>query len=189
VRLFLAINLPPAVRASIHRATQSMREAAPHATWVSPDHLHLTLKFLGEQPDDVATTLSDALTPVAAACPRLTLRLRGLGAFPNSRAPRVVWLGVEPQPPLELLHHGLESTCARLGYEVDGRAFRPHVTLARVRERLTPAGARSLAVAAREVKLSAAAAVRSLDVMASHLTSKGPEYTVVSALALGGGDR
>ena len=59
--------------------------------------------------------------------------LQGIGAFPNFRRARVVWIGVEQEPRLELLHHDLELACEQEGFEVEGRPFRPHITLARVR--------------------------------------------------------
>src|ERR687893_71978 len=128
-RLFLAINLPVSERRAIREATAAVRAAGQHVSWVAEESLHITLKFLGEQPAASVEDLRATLAGVAARCPPLTLRLGGVGAFPSLRAPRVVWLGVEREPQLELLHHDVEIACASLGHELDGRAFRPHVTL------------------------------------------------------------
>ena len=120
-----------------------MRKAASHANWVSEDNLHLSVKFFGELPDGAPEELAAELAPVGAAHQPFELRMSGLGAFPNLRAPRVVWMGVKHAPRLELLHHAVEATCAANGYPLDARAFRPHITLARVRCALPLADARA----------------------------------------------
>jgi RNA 2',3'-cyclic 3'-phosphodiesterase len=186
VRIFLAINLPPGERRAIRGATAPMREAARGISWVDEDNLHLTMKFFGEQPEEAVPPLRDALAGAVRDADAPELALGGLGAFPNLRAPRVVWLGVGADPRLELLHHDVERACAALGYEVEGRAFRPHVTLGRVRERLSGEAARALAAAAREVRYASTVRARSLDLMASRLGAQGARYTVLAAIPLGG---
>jgi 2'-5' RNA ligase len=186
VRLFLAINLPPAERRAIRDATARMREAASGISWVNEDNLHLTMKFFGEQPEDALPRLRDALAGAVRDVEAPELGLGGLGAFPNLRAPRVVWLGVGAEPRLELLHHDVERACAGLGYEVEGRAFRPHITLGRVKGRLSGESARALAAAAREVHYASSVRARSLDLMASRLGAQGAKYTVMAAIPLGG---
>lgn len=163
-----------------------MRGAAPDIAWVSEERLHLTLKFLGEQPADRASALEGALAPVAARQAPLTLAMGGLGAFPNLRAPRVVWLGVAPDARLELLQHDVEHGCAALGFALDGRAFRPHVTLGRARTQPAADAARALATAARAVRLALRSDVGSLDLMASELSRDGARYSRLAAMPLGG---
>ena len=185
MRLFLAVNLPPATRRAIHSATAPMREAAVLVSWVAEPRLHLTVKFLGEQPQHEAERLRETLRPAVATHPALSLVIGGLGAFPNLRSPRVVWMGVEHDPRLELLHHAVESICGTLGHEVDGRAFRPHITLGRVRDRLAAPVARALSGAARGVEFAGRMDMTTLDLMESELMPTGPRYRVVAALPLG----
>lgn len=185
MRLFLAINLPLDERRTIVRATSPMREAARGVSWVTEERLHLTMKFFGERPPDAEASLAAALRPVLASHQPLALRLGGLGAFPNLRVPRVVWLGVEREPRLELLQHEIERACAELGYEVDGRAFRPHITLGRARSPLPSSDARALAAAARGVGYEGEIEVRTVDLMASELLPAGARYTVRAAIPLG----
>jgi 2'-5' RNA ligase len=168
-----------------------MRDAARGISWVTEERLHLTLKFLGEQTEGAVAPLQQALAQVLSLHPPVTLQLEGLGAFPNLRAPRVVWLGVERDPKLELLQHDVERACANLGYELEGRAFRPHITLGRMKERhrLSPRAARALASAARSVTYTGSANVDSLDLMASQLKPDGPQYTVLAAISLRGGGK
>lgn len=186
VRLFIAINIPAAERHAIRVATAAMREAAPHVSWVTEDHLHITLKFLGEQPDSVVDSLRAALSGVARAHRAPRLELGGVGAFPNLRAPRVVWLGVEQDGKLELLHHDIESACEALGHDVEGRVFRPHITLGRVRRELGREQTRTLASAARAVTYAGVVEATSIDLMESQLTPSGPRYMVRAEVPLGG---
>jgi 2'-5' RNA ligase len=186
VRLFLALNLPARVRAGLYAATAPMRAAAPALAWATEERFHLTLKFLGDQPEERIAALDRALGAVTPRHAPLVLQVAGLGAFPNLRAPRVVWVGVGHDPKLELLHHDVERTCHALGYDLDGRAFRPHITLGRVRDRLAPPVANALARAARRVSYAAAAEVGSVDIMASELEPSGARYTMLATLPLGG---
>jgi 2'-5' RNA ligase len=192
VRLFIAINLPGAERRAIAEATAPLRDAAPSVGWVDETRLHLTLKFIGERPADAAAALAAALRGAAAPHAPLTLEIGGLGAFPTKRRPRLIWLGVAPDPKLELLHHDVEAACAALGYDVEGRAFRPHLTLGRVRQHarggagVDAAAAAALARSAREVQDRWTAEVRSVDLMESVLGKGGPRYTLVDAAPLGG---
>src|SRR4051794_41692980 len=109
------------------------------------------MKFLGDVDDAGAERLVAAADGVAARHRPFELTLGGVGAFPNFRRARVVWMGVESEPRLELLHHDLETVCSDAGFEVEGRPFRPHITLARVRAPMTLDRARPFARAARRV--------------------------------------
>src|SRR3954463_5812253 len=93
VRLFLALELDQRERRAIRLATAPMRKAASEARWVAEDNLHLSIKFFGEQPDTAPAKLTALLASVGAAHQPFDLRVSGLGAFPNLRSPRVVWMG------------------------------------------------------------------------------------------------
>lgn len=175
MRLFLALNLDPEVRRRIHAATHALRAATPDARWVDESKLHLTLKFLGEQPETLVAPLSAALDQAAARSHELDLQFGAIGAFPNFRRPRVVWVGVAPDPKLELLHHDIEVACEGLGLGVEGRPFRPHVTLARVDK---DDGA--LRQAAKGLKVREVSVVDSVDLM----LSAGGRYRVLHAAAM-----
>src|SRR5688500_2162747 len=106
MRLFLALTLPAATRLAMWETAAQLRETAPaEIGWRPAEKLHLPLKSLGDQPDDVPGRLAAALGPALAAHRPADLELRGVGAFPTMRRPRVVWIGVRPEPRLELLHH------------------------------------------------------------------------------------
>lgn len=184
MRLFLAINLPPEVRREIVAATAPLREGVPELAWIREPQLHLTLKFLDEQPEDRLEAIQMALAAVASRHREPLLALGGIGAFPNFRRARVVWMGVTPEPRLELLHHDIETTFASLGFELDGRPFRPHLSLARVRNALPEDRLRALARVARETEYRTDFVVHTIDLMQSKLGPGGSSYSTLLAAAL-----
>jgi 2'-5' RNA ligase len=185
VRLFIAINLPQSERQSIHHAIAPLREVARSVTWVAPECIHLTMKFLGEQSPEAVASMRAALGAVARRFQPPRLEIGGLGAFPHLRSPRIFWMGIASDPKLELLHHDLELACEALGHEVDARPFRPHVTLGRVKRDVNAEQIATLARLATNVRYRATIEVRSIDVMQSELSSTGPRYTVLAAVPLG----
>jgi 2'-5' RNA ligase len=184
VRLFLAINFPPDARREIANATSPLREIAPELGWTAEDRLHLTLKFLGEQAELRVDALAAALAKTAIQHRELLMSVGGIGAFPNFRRARVVWMGVSQDPRLELLHHDIEVAYDALGCELEGRPFRPHLTLARVREPLPVERMRDLWRAAKRIDYTTEFIVRSIDLMQSDLSSGGPKYTTVVSAPL-----
>jgi 2'-5' RNA ligase len=184
VRLFLAINLPDNVRQGVADATAGLRDAAPQLSWIPEARLHLTLKFFGEQPAEIVEPLRETLSGVATRHRTLSVDLGGIGAFPNFRRARVVWMGVSHEPRLELLHHDVEVACEQLGFEIEGRPFRPHLTLARVKHALDEPTLRALARAGKSVDYRDEVVIDSIDLMHSELSSSGSTYTCLAAAPL-----
>ncbi|MEO7084164.1 MAG: RNA 2',3'-cyclic phosphodiesterase [Gemmatimonadaceae bacterium] len=184
MRLFLAINPPEEVRRETNAATAALRAAAPELSWVAEERTHLTLKFLGEQPDERLDEIQAMLAAVASRHRDLLMTLGGVGAFPNFRRARVVWIGVTPDPRLELLHHDLDVACERLGFAVEGRPFRPHITLARVKDPLAEDRLRELSRTSKATRYRTDFIVRSIDLMKSELTQTGTVYTTLVSAAL-----
>lgn len=186
MRLFVALELQPAVAEALDLAVVPLRDTEPALSWVPRDKLHLTMKFLGEVEEPAIAAVQRAADAVAARHRPFDMRLEEVGAFPNFRRVRVVWIGVENEPRLELLHHDLEIACGELGYEVEGRAFRPHITLARGRAPLPVDRARRFARVARGVDFAADTNVTSLVLMESALAPSGARYRRIHAAPLGG---
>jgi 2'-5' RNA ligase len=187
MRLFLALELPPATADEVVEAVAPLQgEREPRVSWVPAHKLHLTLKFLGEADESRVVALVAAADEVAARHRPFEMELAGVGAFPNFRRPRVVWMGVESEPRLELLHHDVEIAAAETGYEVEGRPFRPHITLARVREPMSTDQARALARAARTITFSATTLVDRLTLLDSASVGPGAHYRRLHAATLGG---
>jgi 2'-5' RNA ligase len=102
--------------------------------WVKPEHVHLTLKFLGDVLPEKIVHIRQAMDRAIIGQTAFTLLARGLGCFPNLSRPRVLWMGLEPHPALTQLQQGLESELTPLSFAPENRAFRPHLTLARMHQ-------------------------------------------------------
>ena len=178
MRLFVALNLPPAVREALWAATTPLRELGLPVNWVRGDGIHLTLKFLGEVGDDREAEVAAALGRAAAGARTLPLALEGFGAFPDFHRPRVVWAGITPEPGLEILQHRVEQEFAPLGFPTEARPFRPHVTLGRARREARPRDLAGLESALARLEFAETAVVSALDLMQSMLGSGGAVYKV-----------
>jgi 2'-5' RNA ligase len=176
VRLFLALDLDASAKAALAEATEGLRAQAPDFSWTAEPKLHLTLRFLGEQPQDVANMIGPVMLDVAAAHRAFPMKLRHVSAFPNFRRARVVWMGVDPDPRLELLHHDVEIACERLGLGIEGRPFRPHVTLARVRDAAGEEKMRPFARLAKRVDFEREVMVDEIVLMHSKPARDGTTY-------------
>jgi len=133
MRLFVAIEIEHEIRERINEFASSVRAKVPGARWVRPEGLHITLKFLGNVAETRRAEIEHALRSVRGHS--FALSLRHLGAFPNARSPRVLWVGIESGPDLERLASAVDKQMGSVGFEREQRAFSPHVTLARFNER------------------------------------------------------
>lgn len=133
MRLFTGLDLPAGVVRNLEALIGRLRPAA-RIQWSPPANLHITTKFIGEWPEQRLEELRTALAAVPVAGP-LAVRIRSLGFFPNERAPRVFWCGVEATG-LDSLAAATDVATARLGIPAETRDFSPHLTLARIKKRL-----------------------------------------------------
>src|SRR5437667_7250043 len=129
MRLFVALEIPSAVRENLANLLQSLRAVSPQSKWVRPENLHVTLKFIGEAPEAKLAGIRVALAGVRSEQP-VTLEFRGLGFFPNEKHPRVFWAGIEASANLKTLAADIESALEKLRPR-ENREFSPHLTLAR----------------------------------------------------------
>lgn len=136
MRLFVAIDPAPEVQARIaQHIDKALRPRAPSAKWIEAGNLHLTLAFLGETEASKVEALSEALTRVAAAHDRFSLRFEGGGSFGAPRRPRVLWIDARgDREALSALQRDVEAAVLPPESRSSGRAFSPHLTLARSRE-------------------------------------------------------
>ena len=134
MRLFAAMPLPEPARAGVAGLLERLRCKDLPVRWVRDDNVHLTLKFFGEVAADRLGGIEQAIRTANEGSAPLEMRLDELGAFPNTRRPRVLWVGLEAPPALELLQDRLERQCDAIGFAPEGTPFRPHITLGRVRE-------------------------------------------------------
>jgi 2'-5' RNA ligase len=108
---------------------EEVRGFAPEARWIKNESLHITLKFVGETPEDEVARLKQSLEMVNAGS--FAIKLRGLGFFPEARAPRVFWAGIEAGEELASLAAKVDDMTAQLGIPREEHGFTPHLTLAR----------------------------------------------------------
>ena len=187
LRLFIAIELPAEVRAALAAAQRSLQSRGRGLRWVDPDGAHLTLKFLGETAADRVEAITTALATAAAAAHPFTLHTAGLGAFPGTKAPRVVWLGVSGElDRLRRLASDVERLVAPLGFPSEARGFSPHLTLARTARDLTGAERAALGVAVAESVAPASVAwqVTAVSLMRSTLGPGGARYCRIVSVSL-----
>lgn len=150
IRTFIAVEVNDEIRPAISRRqdevkdrlSHDLRKLAPDARlqWTHPESIHLTLKFLGEIDESQIERICAALNEVADAASPLSLEIGGLGAFPDARAPRVLWLGLadpagSPQQIARLTHAAgdLDRALRSFGFESESKTYSPHLTLARIK--------------------------------------------------------
>ena len=133
LRCFIALDLPESLKEGIGRITGPMRAAGTSVKWVPVANLHITLKFLGNVPEDMAASMEAPLQSAVASHGRFRLALRGAGSFPGGKRPRVLWLGVVEVGPPVALASDIEAALAGLGMKAETRSFKPHLTIGRVR--------------------------------------------------------
>ncbi len=190
-RLFVALEPPEAVRRRIAAAAQKLRRgagaAAGEVRWVADENVHLTVQFLGAVPEERVEAVEAALAAAAAAARPVSLEVKGAGGFPNSRRPRVVWLGLSGElPALAELAAELGRRLAPIGFPPEARPFAAHLTLGRARDqRGAPGLGGALAAAAQDEGVAWRAA--ELVLFESHLSPRGPRYEAVRRAPLGGG--
>jgi 2'-5' RNA ligase len=188
LRCFVAIELEEAIHQEIHR-TQTLLKSAPagrHGRWVRPEGIHLTLKFLGDVPADQLDTIAQAIRVATAGVAPFRVSFGGLGCFPNTRFPRVIWIGVEdPEGTLLRLQKAVETNLSALGYPPERRAFHPHLTLARTR-RVSKGEQAALGklVERTQVDRLGDMLVREISLMRSELRPSGAVYTQLAAAPL-----
>ena len=129
MRIFIGIDLDPEVRARIERFLEGVEGFAPEARWVRPESLHITLKFIGEQPPERVEGMTERLRRVESGA--FEIRVGGYGFFPTTKAPRIFWIGIGAGPQLAELAESIDIATAELGIPREDRPFSPHLTLAR----------------------------------------------------------
>ena len=187
LRLFVAVELPKQIKAALATEIERLKqELGPHFRWVPAANMHLTLKFLGDVDDGRAGQLGEALTRAVRQLPPLRLTLVGAGTFPSGREPSVIWAGLGGDvEALTALHSAVETSLTAAGEAPDTRKFQPHLTLARLRGRLS--GSERLSVNEDLTRLlsqvrypdGASFEVRGVSLVRSKLGPDGASYTTL----------
>jgi len=134
VRLFVGIEVPEPQKRSIEKAIQELRKALPAARWVPRENWHVTLKFLGEVPDERVAEVTEIGVASARRSGILVTHLTGVGSFPSRTTTRVLWVGLhDPDDEMAHLAARLEKKLGNAGFRQESRKLHPHLTLARFR--------------------------------------------------------
>ncbi len=133
IRVFIAVVLPSQVRQKIAAARVELQPRVPNLHWVAERNLHYTLKFLGDIDEAQIDALADALAQRLRPFPRCIISAKGLGAFPDLKRPRILWVGLAGGAPITLAS-GVEAALEPLGFMPENRSPKPHVTIGRWRQ-------------------------------------------------------
>jgi RNA 2',3'-cyclic 3'-phosphodiesterase len=188
VRAFIAIELPAEVKAGLKQVQDRLKSSDPSsAKWVDPQSVHLTLKFLGNVDIDQLDSITRAIQDASVNISPFELNIDGLGCFPNSRRAQTIWIGLTGDiTRLQNLQKNVESRVSPLGFPTEKRLFTPHLTLARVRDYVTPEQRQFLGelVTATQIKLNLNIKITSISLMRSQLTPAGAIYTRLRSVEL-----
>jgi 2'-5' RNA ligase len=131
MRTFIALDLDSAIRERILGFIQEVRDYAPDARWMSSESLHVTMKFIGEQPDAMVHQIEASLHTMHNG--PFQIGFSGCGFFPTPRAARVFWIGIHADEALGKLAKTIDDSLEKIGIAKENRIFSPHLTLARAR--------------------------------------------------------
>jgi 2'-5' RNA ligase len=180
-RVFCAIDIPEEARSRLVDHMRLLREAVSNAnaSWSRAGNIHLTLKFFGDVPVRDTEKLSVAAAEAVKGVSPFSISIAGNGVFPKHGAPRVLWIGIDdPSGNLTELQRRFEDECARKGFAKEERAFRPHLTIARLR---SSQGAHALADAHKQMEFpETKLTVFELLLVRSELNAAGSKYTIIS---------
>jgi 2'-5' RNA ligase len=183
LRTFIALDMPPEIKTAVANYVQPLKSLRGRVSWVKPENLHLTLKFLGDTPANLVDEIATALQEITAVSTSFSASIAGAGAFPNGEKPRVLWVGLnEPAGTLVKLAQALDAQMHRFGFAKEQRALAPHLTIGRVKDARIPEVIRTLQA---NPFPSMPAQFHEIIFMQSELNPAGAIYTPLRKLALG----
>jgi 2'-5' RNA ligase len=187
VKLFVAVNLPALERRAIWESIAPLRSSGAPVRWAAEPDLHITLRYMGEVADAQAEPIGAALVASVRGVKPFDLGLGGAGAFPDFAAPRLLWIGVERHPALELLANDVEGALRPFGFEPELRPFQPHLTVGRAKRDAESEALGDLGRIAASLDYAGVIPVEALDLMVSRPGSGVPRYQSLHRAVLGGG--
>jgi 2'-5' RNA ligase len=187
MRLFVAVNFPAKIKNEIGSLIDDLKGIPADLKWVEAHNLHLTLQFLGNVSEAQITAVAEALKKSAEGVGPFTLKVSGVGAFPAREKPRVFWAGITGETGILLnLSRQVQREMKVLGFAPGKNRFSPHLTLARLR---SSAGFPELIERAEklaEKKDFGSAKIKTIELMLSELSPKGPKYFALASVPLTG---
>ncbi len=145
IRAFIAVDIPEEVRRELEELKSRLEPHEKNVKWVPAKNIHITLKFLGNIPEDRIPDIEEVIHRLLLNRRSIRLRAKSAGAFPSLKRIRVIWAGIDGDiSELRSLQHNLEVELEKIGFPKDERSFKPHLTLGRLK---SPSGSPSLAKA------------------------------------------
>lgn len=185
IRTFIAFELPKPIIEHITSIQKEIRSYGFSAKWVSAENIHLTLKFLGNVNPTDLETIADTLYQSCKHHPPLQLIAKGIGAFPDVKRPRVVWVGMSGDiPQLIELQKELETNLEKIGFPKEGKPFQAHLTIARIKDKID---SKKLVESIHQLadRRSEAFIVDQVTLFKSDLKPSGPIYTKLKTIKMG----
>jgi 2'-5' RNA ligase len=135
IRSFLAFELPEEIKAIVTRVSGEIRKSSLEVRWVRPEFIHLTVVFMGDIESEQIAPIGESVSAVCSQHSPFTISLKPMGCFPNTRNPRVIWLGIEGDlERMSRFRDDLQHALSPFGIKEEERAFRPHLTLGRFKK-------------------------------------------------------
>ncbi len=185
IRTFIAVELPQGIHDSLKQLQDALRDPMPDVRWTKSGNIHLTLKFLGDVEISRIEAIGKALADIACQFTPFTTSFTNIGAFPNSRKPRIVWVGLEKgADELAKMARQIEDSMKRLGFPREKRRFNPHLTVGRIR-RLEHPASMTEALERSEVDELGEFTVQRISLIKSQLSPAGSIYTILFEAPLG----
>ena len=189
LRTFIAVELASSVKTRAGQLIAKLRASGAEVSWVRPENMHLTLKFLGHVREEEMTDLCRVVTAAAAQIESFEILVRGAGAFPTIDEPRTIWIGIdEGAEALCELQSAIDEALKReLGFPKEARRYVPHLTLGRVKRESDPAREELTQLLAAAADFSGdLTAIDEVVVFTSFLRRSGPEHEAIVRAPLGG---
>jgi len=189
IRSFLAIELPEAIRRKIEEVQNDLKLSHADVRWVSPEKIHLTLKFFGSIDESRIDPIVKSIGGPTQTSSPFSLAVRGMGAFPHLKNPRVIWMGlVDEKEILPSFQRELEKELRKIGFESEDRPFHPHLTLGRMKSNQGRDELIGRMEKYREEQFGDFQ-VEKVVLLKSDLRPSGPIYTPLKELRLGLGEK
>ncbi|MCP4649406.1 MAG: RNA 2',3'-cyclic phosphodiesterase [PVC group bacterium] len=178
IRTFIAITINGQLRQELHRIqTLYKKNLSGKISWVAQENIHLTLKFLDNISQSQATKIKTILTQISQKNKSFIIRPDTLGAFPNLKNPRVLWVGIKSgQKQLQSLNIQIENQLEQIGFPKNEKSFHPHFTLARIKTIESQENNRP-SFAQAEVNTTITSPANKITLFQSKLTPQGAIYT------------
>lgn len=184
IRAFIAIKIPEDIIQQIVGVQDVLKRSGVSVKWVEPQNIHLTLKFLGDIVESQIGGIVQVIQESTEEIDPFQISISHVGAFPNLRYPRVIWVGVQDvQKVLQKFQHRLEQGLTTLGFVIEEGIFKPHITIGRIKSQKGKGNLLRIVETLVNTQLGIVQ-VNSIHLIQSSLKPTGPEYTVLHTINL-----